>query len=104
MNKELKQILDQLSEAEKLYRFTKNENFPQFEKLFRDSIDLLKDISTIEGDFGDFSVEVRARQISIKFLEGILDSLTGAKQNLEHLQSNVEKIKKVGKKMSENYG
>ena len=87
---EKEELLKRAIESEKLYKFSQIKEFSALEKLFQESIALLKDISNISKDY---EVEVRARQISIIFLEGLLDSIRGSKESLDFYNSQLEKIK-----------
>lgn len=88
---EEEQIIEEAKKAEELHKFSQHASFPVFEKLFLESLDLIRNVANIEKDF---EIECRSRKIAVLFLEGILNSLKGAKDSLEFYNSQLEKIKR----------
>lgn len=88
---EIEELRKMANQSGSLYRLSKMDEFSALNELFNETIKLLKDITTIDKD-SNKEVQFEARNIAINFLEGLMDSIGGAEQNLE-FYSKVEKPK-----------
>lgn len=85
-------IIKQAKQQEGLNRLLHNPHFPVFKALFDETIVLLKDITTLNKDYK--IEDVKARQLSIAFLEGLINSLVGSDELLPMLTDQISRSKK----------
>ena len=103
---EIEDFYKEIEKYGKLFRLQKSEEYTAFRSLIEDTIKEIDSVSNIKATLTlNDAVEVRAKQIAILFIQGILDSMNGAEASLEFYNDQIKKIAKVeDSKSKKDYG